>query len=155
MTGLRKLLVGLVVAASLLAAAGPAFAYDGRDDRGGSGYNDGGYNDGGDCDWRGDCGGQSYDGQWSNEDHNRNRNRNRGAFSPGPFDRSPVDFSNSCISLDCSGRDKGEKKNPPPKASQHDRPSEMITNPAKLIQFPITIVEMSFDFAQRIMKLVV
>lgn len=43
----------------------------------------------------GDCGGdQSYEDQWSNEDRNRNRNRNRGAFSPGPFDRSPVDAFN-------------------------------------------------------------
>lgn len=47
-----------------------------------------------DCEWEGDCGGQSYDGQWSNEDENRNRNRNRGSFSPGPFDRSPVDAFN-------------------------------------------------------------
>lgn len=50
-------------------------------------------------------GGQNYEDQWSNEDRNRNRGRNRGAFSPGPFDRSPVDFSGSCISLNCSGRD--------------------------------------------------
>lgn len=54
---------------------------------------------------------QDYD-QWNNEDHNRNRNRNRGAFSPGPFDRSPLDFRNACISLDCSnhGRDDEQKR---------------------------------------------
>lgn len=49
----------------------------------------------GDGDCRGgyeECDRQSYDGQWSNEDRNRNRNRNRGSFSPGPFDRSPVDI---------------------------------------------------------------
>jgi hypothetical protein len=40
----------------------------------------------------GDCG-QDYD-QWNNRDENRNRNRNRGSFSPGPFDRSPVDAFN-------------------------------------------------------------
>lgn len=70
------------------------------------------YDDGGDCDWDGDCGG--YDngdrntGYGSDYGGNRrdDRNRNRGAFSPGPFDRSPIDFSYSCISLDCSGRDK-------------------------------------------------
>lgn len=38
-------------------------------------------------------GDQDYD-QGNNEDRNRNRNRNRGAFSPGPFDRSPVDAFN-------------------------------------------------------------
>jgi hypothetical protein len=64
------------------------------------------YDDGGDCDWEGDCGGQDYDQNYgSRDDRNRNRNRNRGAFSPGPFDRSPIDFSGSCISLNCSGRD--------------------------------------------------
>lgn len=49
--------------------------------------------------WEGDCGGgQEYDGNWSNEDRNRNRGRNRGAFSPGPFDDSPVDaFNNVCM----------------------------------------------------------
>ena len=59
-----------------------------------------------------DGGGQSYDGQWSNEDENRNRNRNRGSFSPGPFDRSPMDLRDNCISLDCSGRDQDDKKEP-------------------------------------------
>lgn len=39
----------------------------------------------------GDC--EGYD-QWNNRDENRNRNRNRGSFSPGPFDRSPVDAFN-------------------------------------------------------------
>lgn len=56
------------------------------------------YRDGQDCERQSDCDRQSYDGQWSNEDRNRNRNRNRGAFSPGPFDRSPVDaFNNMCM----------------------------------------------------------
>lgn len=52
--------------------------------------------------------GDGAGGYGSDYGHNRrdDRNRNRGAFSPGPFDRSPVDFSNSCISLDCSGREK-------------------------------------------------
>lgn len=55
-----------------------------------------GHHDGQDCDWDG-CYSQDYD-QWNNEDKNRNRNRNRGAFSPGPFDDSPVDaFNNVCM----------------------------------------------------------
>jgi hypothetical protein len=71
-----------------------------------------------DCDdWNGGCGDQYSSG--GDYGHNRrdDRNRNRGAFSPGPFDRSPVDFSNSCISLDCSGRDDGRRRRgdePPP-----------------------------------------
>lgn len=48
--------------------------------------------------WEEEGGGQNYEDQWSNEDRNRNRNRNRGAFSPGPFDDSPVDaFNNVCM----------------------------------------------------------
>lgn len=55
------------------------------------------YHDGQECERQSDCDSQSYD-QWRNEDRNRNRNRNRGAFSPGPFDRSPVDaFNNMCM----------------------------------------------------------
>lgn len=57
--------------------------------------------------------GHSYD----NYDRNRNRNRNRGAFSPGPFDRSPVDIhdNNVCISPDCSSHQGSgdQDKNPP------------------------------------------
>jgi hypothetical protein len=63
-----------------------------------------------------DCGGQEYEGNWSNEDRNRNRNRNRGAFSPGPFDDSPVDaFNGNVICLPgstCYGDRRGEE--PPP-----------------------------------------
>ena len=75
------------------------------------------YHDGGDCDpeWD-DCGDydQRYD-QWNNEDRNRNRNRNRGAFSPGPFDRSPVEMHDVCISLDCSsGRDDRRRRDESP-----------------------------------------
>lgn len=105
---MRRLLAGLVMAAASLGPASPAFAdHDsGREE----------------CRWEGDCGSQSYDGQWSNEDRNRNRDRNRGAFSPGPFDRSPIDFSHSnfCISLDCSGRDQDR---PPP---SEGRPQQLF-----------------------------
>lgn len=49
-----------------------------------------------DCDWRGDCSGQEYD-QWNSEQRNHN-GRERGAFSPGPFDDSPVDaFNGICM----------------------------------------------------------
>lgn len=46
-----------------------------------------------------DGGDQDYDSNYGSEDdRNRNRNRNRGAFSPGPFDDSPVDaFNNVCM----------------------------------------------------------
>jgi hypothetical protein len=98
---MRKTLGALLVLASLVTPAAPAFAY--HDDDGycyeeeqceGYGYYDG--------DYRGD----RYDQDYGSYDRNRNRNRNRGAFSPGPFDRSPLDFRNACISLDCSNRDR-------------------------------------------------
>lgn len=104
----RKVVGSVFVAASLLVAgAGPALAdheYGGDDgycyeDEQCEGY---GYGD------DGGRGNQDYD-QWNNEDRNRNRNRNRGAFSPGPFDRSPLDFRNACISLDCSNRGKDDE----------------------------------------------
>lgn len=64
----------------------------------------------------GDCGGgQSYEDQWSNEDRNRNRNRNRGAFSPGPFDRSPVDaFNGNTVCLPGSTCYSGRRDDAPP-----------------------------------------
>lgn len=39
----------------------------------------------------------------------------RGSFSPGPFDRSPVDIHNNqvCISPDCSTHNNGDQKKPP------------------------------------------
>lgn len=55
-----------------------------------------------DC-WEGDCyggGDRDYGSDYSSDDRNRNRGRNRGAFSPGPFDDSPVDaFNNNTICL--------------------------------------------------------
>lgn len=99
---------GIMLAVALVLAIPVQPAQAGhRGDR--SGY------DQGDCDANGDCGGQSYDGQWSNEDHNRNRNRNRGAFSPGPFDRSPVDASHNQICVmpgSCSSQPPDKKENP-------------------------------------------
>lgn len=64
-----------------------------------------------DCDpsWD-DCGDNDYRQDYGSEDRNRNRHRNRGAFSPGPFDRSPIEMHDVCISLDCSdGRDKDRR----------------------------------------------
>lgn len=55
--------------------------------------------------------GDDYDQRYGSEDdRNRNRDRDRGAFSPGPFDRSPIDFSGSCFSLDCSGQDERRRR---------------------------------------------
>lgn len=54
------------------------------------------------------CGGDEYE-QWNSDQRNHNR-RNRGAFSPGPFEDSPVDFRNNCISLDCGGRDDRDRR---------------------------------------------
>lgn len=82
----------VVLAAGLLLAPAPAFA---------------------DHDYEG--GDQSYEDQWSNEDRNRNRNRNRGAFSPGPFDDSPVDAFNGnvvCLPGSTCYADRGDE--PPP-----------------------------------------
>lgn len=47
-----------------------------------------------------DCGSDDYSHDYSSRDRNRNRGRNRGAFSPGPFDDSPVDaFNGNTICL--------------------------------------------------------
>lgn len=71
--------------------------------------------DDGYCDDGGDGYDQRYDQNYgSRDDRNRNRGRNRGSFSPGPFDRSPLDFRNACISLDCSGRGNDDRRDQPP-----------------------------------------
>lgn len=72
----------VLVALATFGGAGPAFAdHDYRD-----------------CDWDGNCGGQEYDQNYgSRDDRNRNRNRERGAFSPGPFDDSPVTIGPICM----------------------------------------------------------
>lgn len=69
-----------------------------------------------------DCG--RGGGRYRNEYGNRGDQRRctgdncRGSFSPGPFDRSPLDFRNACISLNCSGRDdnrdRDRRDEPPP-----------------------------------------
>lgn len=62
-----------------------------------------------DC-WGDDCYGSDYSQDYSSRDRNRNRGRDRGAFSPGPFEDSPVDFRDNCISLDCGGRRDEEQR---------------------------------------------
>lgn len=76
------------------------------------------YDDRGDCDWEG-CYDQRYDQNYgSRDDRNRNRNRNRGAFSPGPFDRSPVDaFNGNTVCLPgstCYSDDRRDKRGEQP-----------------------------------------
>lgn len=61
---------------------------------------------------------QDYD-QWNNEDRNRNRDRNRGAFSPGPFDDSPVDaFNNVCMPGATCHYNPGPGEEPPPEEGE-------------------------------------
>lgn len=75
-----------------------------------------GYND--EC-WGEECGyGSDYSQDYSGRDRNRNRGRNRGAFSPGPFDDSPVDaFNGNTICLPgstCNIDDRRRDEEPPP-----------------------------------------
>lgn len=51
----------------------------------------------------------SHEYDRGDEDYDNDGEDNRRAgISPGPFDRSPVDFRDNCISLDCSGRGEEE-----------------------------------------------
>lgn len=49
--------------------------------------------------------GDDNGGEYGNGNDNRRCHGRgcRGSFSPGPFDRSPVDIHDNCVSLDCSG----------------------------------------------------
>jgi hypothetical protein len=60
---------------------------------------------------------QRYDQNYgSRDDRNRNRQRNRGAFSPGPFEDSPVDaFNGNTICLPgstCTPDDRNRRDQP-------------------------------------------
>jgi hypothetical protein len=128
----KKLMVGLVVVASVLATAGPAYAYH---ERGGDGYGQGDDrygNDGGDY-------GNGNDQRRCHESQNC-----RGSFSPGPFDRSPVDVHDNCVSLDCSGSAKDGKKQPPAQGHQ----TTSLTDPTKLPQVIVTIIKSGLDMGQ-------
>jgi hypothetical protein len=61
-----------------------------------------------DPDWDG-CGYQNdyYRGRRGGNDNRGGRN-----VSPGPFDRSPVEMRDVCISLDCSGRERRDEPAP-------------------------------------------
>ena len=94
---MRKVLVGAISLATLLSPV-PAYSYHENPQC------DDGYND---------CSSQEYRHDYSNHDRNRNRDRERGAFSPGPFDRSPIEFSNNTICMPgatCYSHEPGEKK---------------------------------------------
>lgn len=63
---------------------------------------------GGDCYGR-DCGADDYD--------NRGEDNRRGGISPGPFDRSPVDFRDNRVVIcfpfsNCRGEDDGRTEDP-------------------------------------------
>lgn len=82
-------------------------------DGGNYGDEDNDYGYGGD--YRDDDRGYSGEQECENSGcgNENSRGRNRGAFSPGPFDRSPVDFRDNCISLDCGdGNKKDEVQSP-------------------------------------------
>lgn len=59
------------------------------------------------------CYDEEYDYDYGNKGDN-SRNRERGAFSPGPFDRSPVDIHDNyvCISPNCERKDDGRQREP-------------------------------------------
>ena len=83
----------------VLAMVGLFALCNGSDDENGMAVTPAAYHDGGDCDWSGDCGDDRYEQDYSSRDRNRNRGRNRGAFSPGPFDRSPVDIHDNNVCM--------------------------------------------------------
>jgi hypothetical protein len=90
-----------------------------------------------DCEWDGDCGGGYYDG-----DRRRrgNDNRNGRNVSPGPFDRSPVEMHDVCISLDCSGRDK-ERDREQPEEPMGPRSLFPVPTPDGIRQFVMAAIE--------------
>lgn len=91
-------------------------------------YDHGGYDDGGDCWDEYDCRGREYgpgdsrdrydQNYGSRDDRNRNRHRNRGAFSPGPFDRSPVTIIICPPGTQYCGSDGGRGQDQPPPDEQ-------------------------------------
>jgi hypothetical protein len=101
---------GIVLTAALVLTPSAAWAHhDGYDERSRCGYD---Y----ECSERGDYSGdQEYD-QWNSDQRNHN-GRERGAFSPGPFDDSPVDaFNGNTICLPgstCTPDDRQREEQPP------------------------------------------
>lgn len=107
------------------------------------------------------------------QDYDNGRDDNRRAgISPGPFDRSPVDIHDNnltvCFPFSTCGKKDGEQDPSQPMQPKEPitciiqfpyhcdkRPKGMITDPRKLAQFPVTVVQMSLEFAQKILQLVV
>lgn len=89
----------------------------------------------------GDSGGEQGSGNDQRRCHGA-RGDCRGSFSPGPFDRSPIDIHDNCISPDCSGRSR--KQDPPPANAQ----PRSLTNPAKLPMVVAQIVKSGLDLGQ-------
>jgi hypothetical protein len=105
---MKRTMIGLVLAASLGLAA-PAWAdHD-------YGYDGGQY------------GGERGD-DWNNEDYNRNRGRERGAFSPGPFDDSPVTITICAVPDSCPQNPPRKEETPNERRTrtidQHGRPAQ-------------------------------
>jgi hypothetical protein len=88
------------------------------------GYDDGGGDNG--C-WDGECydGGDSYgngryDYDYGSHDRRRNERRNRGAFSPGPFDDSPVTIIICPPGTQYCGSDGGRGRGDEPPPEERD-----------------------------------
>lgn len=79
--------------------------------------------------WSYDDGGDYGNG--NDQRHCHESENCRGSFSPGPFDRSPVDVHDNCVSLDCSGYG-GQPKKPP----QQQPKSAPLPTPACLVPVP-------------------
>ena len=88
-----------------------------------------------DPDWE-DCG-RGYDDN-RNGGRGGSDNRNGRNVSPGPFDRSPVEMHDVCISLDCSGREK-DRDRPPDEA----RPASLfpVPTPDGVRRFVLSTIE--------------
>jgi len=95
------------------------------------------YDDGRDDD--GNSGGEQ--GSGNDQRHCHESQNCRGSFSPGPFDRSPVDVHDNCVSLDCSGRDPSKK--PPPSQGKAS-----LTDPTKLPTVVAGIIKSGLDLGR-------
>jgi hypothetical protein len=82
---MKKMLVGLALTTTLLVGVGPALAYDDGGDQGSG-------NDSRRCDRAENC---------------------RGSFSPGPFDRSPIEITGNTVCMP-GATCYGDGKPPPP-----------------------------------------
>lgn len=72
----------------------------------------------------------------------------RGSFSPGPFDRSPIDFSGSCISLNCSGRDRDREERMRAAGTPVGPASLFPPTPAGIRDFVVNTTRAGLDLGQ-------